>query len=79
MLGTQPIFTIKAELETVMNLGRMPYGQRRVIGVRGGTVRGPKFFGCILPSGTDWQIVRGDGAADIQACYTIKTDADSCW
>jgi Protein of unknown function (DUF3237) len=75
MLGAQPIFTIQAERETIMNLGRTHYGQRRVIGVLGGTVRGPKFFGCILPGGADWQIVRGDGAADVQACYTIETDA----
>src|SRR5450759_2349073 len=75
MLSPSPIFTIRAELEAIMNLGRTPYGERRVIGVLGGTVRGPKLFGCILPGGADWQIVRSDGAADIQARYTSMTDA----
>ena len=37
-------------------------------------VRGPKLNGRILPGGADWQIIRNDGAADIQARYTIETD-----
>jgi Protein of unknown function (DUF3237) len=57
-----------------MTLGRTPYGERRVIGILGGTVKGPKLNGRILPGGADWQIVRTDGAADIQARYIIETD-----
>jgi len=75
MLGKQPIFTIHAELEGITSLGRTPYGERRVIGILGGSVRGPKLNGQILPGGADWQIIRTDGAADIQARYTIETDA----
>jgi hypothetical protein len=75
MLSPTPIFTIQAELEGIMNLGRTPYGERRIIGILGGTVRGAKLNGRILPGGADWQIVRSDGAADIQARYTIETDA----
>jgi hypothetical protein len=53
MLGKQPIFTIHAELEAITNLGRTPYGERRVIGILGGTVRGQKLTGRILPGGVD--------------------------
>jgi hypothetical protein len=74
MLSASPIFTIHAELEAIMNLGHTPYGERRVIGIIGGTVRGPKLSGHVLPGGADWQIIRGDGVADIQARYTIETD-----
>jgi hypothetical protein len=74
MLGAQPIFTIHAELEPIMNLGHTPYGERRVIGITGGTVRGAKLNGRVLPGGSDWQIIRTDGAADIQARYTIESD-----
>lgn len=74
MLGKQPIFTIHAELEGITSLGRTPYGERRIIGILGGSVRGPKLNGRILPGGADWQIIRTDGAADIQARYTIETD-----
>ena len=75
MLGKQPIFTIRAEFDTITSLGRTPYGERRLIGILGGTVHGPKLTGRILPGGADWQIIRGDGAADIKARYTIETDS----
>jgi len=75
MLSAQPIFTIEAELEPLMSLGRTPVGERRIIGIGGGTVRGPKFTGRVLPGGADWQVIRSDGAADIQARYTIESDA----
>ena len=74
MLGKQPIFTIFAELEGITSLGRTPYGERRVIGILGGSVRGPKLNGRILPGGADWQIIRTDGVADIKARYIIETD-----
>lgn len=58
-----------------MNLGRTPYGERRVIGITGGTVSGAKLNGKVLPGGSDWQIIRADGAADIQARYTLESDS----
>lgn len=75
MLGAEPIFTIHAELSAIMNLGRTPYGERRIIDITGGTVRGAKLNGRILPGGADWQIVRSDGAADISARYTIESES----
>jgi hypothetical protein len=75
MLSAEPIFTIHAELEAIMNLGQTPLGERRIINILGGPVRGPRLNGRILPGGADWQIIRTDGAADIQARYTIESDA----
>jgi len=75
LISPQPIFRVHAELADIMHLGRTPYGERRVINVLGGRVEGPRVNGRILPGGADWQIVRPDGAADIQARYTIETDA----
>ena len=75
MLGKEPIFIIRAELDAITSLGHTPYGERRVIGILGGTVRGSRLVGRILPGGADWQIIRRDGAADIKARYSIETDA----
>ena len=75
LLGEEAIFTIHAELAEMTSLGRTPYGERRVIGILGGSVRGPKLNGRILPGGADWQIIRSDGAADIKARYAIESDA----
>jgi len=74
LLGAEPIFTVRADLESIMSLGQTPYGERRIIGILGGTVSGPKLNGRILPGGADWQIIRRDGAADIHARYTLESD-----
>jgi hypothetical protein len=74
MLSPDPIFTIQAELADILHFGPTPYGERRVIHILGGTVSGPKLTGRVLPGGADWQIVRTDGASDVQARYTIETD-----
>ena len=75
MLSPTPLFTIDATLEAVMSLGRTPYGERRMVAITGGTVRGTKLSGRILPGGADWQLIRSDGVADISARYTIETEA----
>ena len=75
LISPQPIFRVHAEVADITHLGRTPYGERRVINILGGRVEGPRLSGRILPGGADWQIVRPDGAADIQARYTIETDA----
>ena len=75
LVGSLPIFTVDAELEAVLSLGHTPYGERRVVGITGGTVEGPKLKGRILPGGADWQIIRKDGAADIQLAISSKATA----
>ena len=71
-LSETPMFTIRAELAPIRKFGATPYGERRVIDIVGGTVTGAGLNGRILPGGADWQIIRTDGAADIQARYTIE-------
>ncbi|MBS0248572.1 MAG: DUF3237 domain-containing protein [Proteobacteria bacterium] len=71
----EPIFTIHAELAGILDLGATPYGHRRIIDILGGTVSGRRLNGRILPGGADWQFIRADGVADIQARYTLETDA----
>jgi hypothetical protein len=74
MLAAQPIFTIHAELDDILKFGGTPYGERRVIHITGGRVSGARLKGRILPGGADWQIIRADGVADIQARYTIEAE-----
>ena len=74
MLSATPIFTVNADLAAILRFGRTPYGERRVIDIEGGTVSGARLKGRILRGGADWQIIRTDGTADIQARYTIEAD-----
>jgi hypothetical protein len=74
-LAVRPLFEAEVELAGILHLGRTPLGERRVVNILGGTFRGERLSGCIRPGGADWQLVRGDGAADVDARYTLETDA----
>lgn len=74
-LSHDPLFTIRAELADILQFGKTPVGERRVINILGGRVEGGRLTGQILPGGADWQVIRPDGAADIEARYTIKSDS----
>jgi hypothetical protein len=55
-------------------VGDTPLGVRRIIPITGGRVEGPRLEGVVVPGGADWQIVRGDGGAMLEARYTIRTE-----
>jgi hypothetical protein len=63
-----------AEVGAPQDLGITPHGRRRIIPVLGGRFEGPRLRGRILPGGADWQIVRADGTAELDARYTLETD-----
>ena len=74
MLSSEPIFRVHVELADSLQFGPTPAGERRVINILGGRVEGAKLQGRILSGGADWQLIRADGAADIQARYTIEAN-----
>jgi hypothetical protein len=55
-------------------VGAGPTGERRVIPITGGIVSGPRLSGVILPGGADFQLIRGDGVAEIEARYTLSLE-----
>ncbi len=60
---------------SAMDLGVTPRGERRIIPITGGTFEGPGLRGSVVPGGADWQIIRPDGAAELEARYTLETDS----
>src|SRR5690606_28520725 len=74
MNSAKPILRIHADLGEIVDAGTTPYGGRRIIEILGGRVEG-KVSGKILPGGADWQVIRSDGVADIQARYVIEADS----
>jgi hypothetical protein len=74
-LAARPLFEAEVELAEILHLGQTPVGDRRVINILGGAFRGERLSGRVRPGGADWQIVRADGAADLDARYTLETDA----
>lgn len=55
-------------------LGRADGGTRRLVPILGGRVRGPGLSGEILAGGSDLQLVRADGVAEIDARYVLALD-----
>ena len=68
------IFKAFVTLDEPHELGNTKYGKRRIIGINGGTFKGPEMQGVVLDGGADWQTVRADGTADLVAKYSLKTD-----
>jgi hypothetical protein len=66
------VFEARIRLAPALELGAAQHGRRRVIPIVGGTVTGPRLSGTIRPGGADWQLIRADGVAEIEARYTIE-------
>ncbi len=68
-------FEIEVQVAAPLDFGETQNGHRRVIPIQGGRVSGPRFQGRIVPGGADWQILHSDGAATLEARYTMQSDA----
>ena len=70
----QPLFRAEITLAPPQELGDSPLGRRRIIPITGGSFRGGKLAGRVLACGADWQVIRTDGVAELDARYTLETD-----
>ena len=68
------IFTAHVTVEEPLDFGDVGKGHRRVVPITGGEFSGPDMRGAVLGGGADWQIIRGDGVAELDARYTLRTD-----
>jgi hypothetical protein len=67
-LKLRPLFRAEITLAPAQELGR-----RRIIPITGGRFHGERLSGRVLPGGADWQVIRPDGVADLDARYTLET------
>ena len=69
----EPLLRAEITLAAPQELGDTPHGRRRVIPITGGSFRGERLSGRVLASGADWQVIRADGVAELDARYTLET------
>jgi hypothetical protein len=70
--GLEPAFEVEARLGALEDHGVTRAGHRRVVPILGGRVTG-RFAADLLPGGADWQLVRPDGAIEIDTRYSART------
>jgi hypothetical protein len=68
------IFAARVTVDAPLDLGDVGKGHRRIVPITGGEFSGPNLRGTVLAGGADWQVIRGDGTAELDARYTLRTD-----
>lgn len=71
MLHFEPLMRLTVDVGEIVTMGEGPLGERRVVGILGGTFEGPRLRGEVLP-GADWQLMRRDGVLEIDARYALR-------
>jgi hypothetical protein len=66
------VFDVAVQVAPPLAIGETGAGVRRIVDILGGTVAGPRLQGRIRPGGADFQLIRPDGAAVLQARYVIE-------
>lgn len=72
--GLAHLFDLTIELSPPHEGGDGAKGRHRIIPIVGGRVAGDRVSGTILPIGADWQTVRSDSVAKLDARYAFETD-----
>jgi len=67
-------FAARVTVSAPLDLGDVGKGGRRIVPITGGEFSGPQLRGTVIPGGADWQVLRHDGVAELEARYTLRTD-----
>jgi hypothetical protein len=70
--GVSLVTEISVEVGAPITIGETGAGLRRVIPILGGTVRGPRLNGSVVPGGADFQLLRPDGVMELEAKYVLE-------
>jgi len=70
----EPAFDVVVDLGPLEDYGTTRAGHRRVIPIIGGRITG-EVDAVILPGGADWQVLRPDGAIEVDGRYSARTSA----
>ena len=71
----EPFAELRVHVGPALEIGTTPRGRRRLIPIVGGHAAGRGWTARVLPGGTDYQLLLHDGLAELDARYTLETDA----
>ena len=75
-LKTEFLCTVTAHVNwrQVIDVGAAQHGIRQIIYIKGGTFKGPKLKGTVLPGGGDWFARRADQMVELDVRCVLRTD-----
>lgn len=73
-LRWRPLMTFFLDIRKPFLVGKTPGADRRIAELPSGYFEGERLRGKILPSGSDWQTMRGDGSVVIDVRTLLETD-----
>lgn len=78
-LQSAHLMTLRLDVATgaMLNVGKTVLGRRLIAPITGGTFKGDRLHGVVLPGGADWVINRPDGVMAIDVRITLKTHDDA--
>ena len=68
------VMRLAVEVSVPVEFGEIDGVTKRMIPITGGWFEGPSVKGKVIPGGADWQYIRPDGVAVLEARYTLQTD-----
>jgi Protein of unknown function (DUF3237) len=74
VLQTKYVFSLAILIGAPIIAGETGHGVRRIIPILGGEVRGEGIKGTIFPVGADFQTIRPNGLAELEAKYAFELD-----
>ncbi|MXY41902.1 MAG: DUF3237 domain-containing protein [Rhodospirillaceae bacterium] len=74
MIQLKPLFRINANVAEPQTTPQGPVGDRRFIPVTGGTFEGERLRGEMLAGGSDCQLMRADGVAELDVRVSLRCD-----
>lgn len=66
--------SLEIEVSEPQDIGHSIYGQRRIVPITGGSIRGDGWQGKILAGGADFQVIVTPRMMHLDARYAIETD-----
>lgn len=73
MIEVKPLFILKADVDPPQTI-EGPLGKRLFIPITGGTFRGDRLAGVVQAGGSDFQLIRRDGTAELDVRVTLLSD-----
>lgn len=73
MIEVMSLFRLQANVD-IPQVVDGPLGKRWFIPVTGGTFKGDRLSGVLQTGGSDFQLIRQDGVAELDVRVTLKTD-----